>query len=64
MKAYVNAETCIGCEVCVTTCPGVFQMNDDNIAEVIVNIVPEADQDNCREASDSCPVEAITIEDD
>ena len=62
MNAYVNAETCIGCEICVTTCPGVFQMNDDNVAEVIVNLVSEADQPTCLEAADACPADAITIE--
>jgi len=31
----VNEQTCIGCEVCVQTCPGGMMMGYDGIAEVI-----------------------------
>jgi len=61
MKAIVDAETCIGCEACVGICPEVFEMAGD-VAVVTVDEVPAEVEDACREAADSCPVDAITIE--
>ena len=61
MKAKVDNDTCTGCELCVDTCPAVFQMSDD-VAKVVVDEIPEEEADSAQEAADSCPVEAITIE--
>ncbi|MBD3242421.1 MAG: ferredoxin [Chitinivibrionales bacterium] len=62
MKARVNAETCVGCRLCADTCPAVFRMNDDGIAEVKADTVP-ADGEKCaRSAAADCPSEAISIE--
>jgi ferredoxin len=62
MRAKVNAETCIGCELCVSTCPDVFAMTDDGTATVIVDRVPAEVKNACEQAAQDCPVEAITIE--
>lgn len=62
MKAQVNDEACIGCGLCVETCPAVYEMNDDDIAVVKGNSVPGDAEDDCREAAESCPVDAITIQ--
>ena len=62
MKAVVDADACTGCELCVDTCPEVFEMSD-GIAVAKPGEVPEESQDSCREAADSCPVEAIGIDD-
>jgi len=62
MKVTVDEETCIGCEVCVDTCPEVFEMVDDK-ARVKNNEVPKDVVKSCREAAENCPVEAIQIED-
>lgn len=62
MKVTVDEETCIGCEVCVDTCPEVFEMVDDK-ACVKINEVPKNVVESCREAAENCPVEAIQIED-
>lgn len=32
LKYYVN-DSCIGCTLCASTCPAVFRMTDDNVAE-------------------------------
>ncbi len=61
MKATVD-ENCIGCELCVETCPEVFEMGDEGLAEVKVDVVPEEVEDSCREAAEDCPVDAIQIE--
>ena len=42
-------------------CPEVFEMEDDK-AIVLQEEVPEELQDSVREAADSCPSEAIIIE--
>lgn len=62
MKAKVDREVCIGCELCTTICPEVFEMDDENIAIVIADPVPSAAHDTAQEAKENCPTEAISIE--
>jgi ferredoxin len=62
MKAKVDKEACVGCGLCESTCPEVFRINADNIAEVIVDPVPTEAQRSCREAADNCPADAIALE--
>lgn len=62
MKASIDRSGCIGCGLCPTVCPEVFQMADDGLAEVIVEVVPSDAEGTAEEARDSCPVEVITIE--
>ncbi|MBN2325386.1 MAG: ferredoxin [Spirochaetes bacterium] len=56
-KFYIDAEECIGCGACSDSCPDVFAITDDNIAE-ITN--PEgASEEEIQDAMDSCPVSCI-----
>lgn len=50
----VNKEKCIGCQVCVATCPGGTKISDDGKAEV-------TDQKKLEECGGEnvCPVGAI-----
>ena len=61
MKVKVDADLCTGCELCVDTCPDVFEMKDD-VSQAKVEDVPENLEDEVREATEDCPVEAIIIE--
>jgi len=63
MKVKIDPELCNGDEVCVQLCPEVFEMQEDK-AVVIMDDIPEDLQDSVREAADSCPSEAIIIEED
>ncbi len=61
MKVKVDAELCIGCGLCVQTCPQVFRMEGDK-AVTYVDLAPKDAEDACRQATDECPVTAIIIE--
>ena len=61
LKAKVDPDLCTGCELCVQTCPEVFEMEDD-LAVTKVDEVPADAEETCRQAAEECPVEAIIIE--
>ncbi len=62
MKVKIDADSCTGCELCVDTCPEVFEMADD-VAVAKAAEVPADVEESAREAAESCPVECIEIED-
>lgn len=61
MQVKIDETLCTGCEVCVDTCPDVFEMGDDFVVAKL-NPVPDEHEDACREAAEGCPCEAINIE--
>lgn len=54
-------EGCIGCSLCASICPNVFQMTDDGTAKVYAAPDP-ADETTAKEAAESCPVSVIITE--
>ncbi|HZK33122.1 MAG TPA: ferredoxin [Tissierellaceae bacterium] len=62
MRATVDRDACIGCELCVSICPEVFAMDDEQITIVIADPIPSDVEDDAKEAEDSCPTSAISIE--
>ncbi|MBU5315291.1 ferredoxin [Clostridium bornimense] len=65
MKAIVNKDTCIGCGLCASMCPDVYNLDDEEgKAEAIDEEIDESLIDEAMEARDSCPVEAIDIKGD
>lgn len=62
MKAIVNQDTCIGCGLCISTVPEVFEVNADGKAEACGHTTDE-NRAAAQEAIDACPVQAISAED-
>lgn len=62
MKAFVDKDTCIGCEVCTQICPEVFSMDDDGKSVAITSDIPKDVEGSAVEARDTCPVDAISID--
>lgn len=58
--AKVDQDKCIGCGACTVICPEVFELGDDGKSHVKN---PEgASKEKIKEAVDSCPVGAISLE--
>ena len=62
MKAIVNQDSCIGCGLCISTVPEVFEVNADVKGEASGNTTTE-NKSAVQEAIDACPVQAISWDD-
>jgi len=59
MKVIVDKGKCIGCGACVAIAPKSFKLD----GAAVVAIEPMSDpEDKIKEAVESCPVSALTIE--
>ena len=62
MKVTVDRDLCIGCGNCESIAPNVFELDSEGIATVID---PEGDDESViREAAESCPEDAIILQDE
>lgn len=61
MRATVNRSGCISCGLCTETCPNVFRMADDGLAEAYAEVTDD-DRQSAEEARDNCPVSVISLE--
>jgi len=62
MKPTVDTDLCIGCGNCEELCPEVFRLDDDGMSRVIAEHPGPELYECTRDAQDSCPVDAISIE--
>ncbi|MFA7088010.1 MAG: ferredoxin [Patescibacteria group bacterium] len=54
----VDQSKCVGCGMCVASCPEIFRMNADGKAEAI-----KKESNSCSvEAAANCPVGAISVD--
>ncbi len=61
-RIVVDRKLCIGANSCVAVAPGVFQLDDQNLAYIVD---PEsADDDTILMSAQSCPVLAILLYDE
>ncbi|MEK7625157.1 MAG: ferredoxin [Patescibacteria group bacterium] len=61
-KIVVDRVKCIGANSCVAVAPGIFQLDDENLAYIVD---PEAaDEDTLLMSAQSCPVLAILLYDE
>lgn len=61
MKAYIDPEVCSGSGLCINTCAEVFELTDEGISTVAMDPIPPEYEQACREASENCPTNAISI---
>ena len=61
LKGNVDKDTCIGCGLCPSICPEIFEMDDDDKAKAKNIDIPEGEIDSAKEAEESCPVNAISV---
>lgn len=59
-KVILNQEACIGCGACINVASENFTFNEDGKSELINDNYTE----EANEASEICPVNAISIEND
>jgi ferredoxin len=62
MKASIDKELCTGCELCVSACPDIFEVDGD-VAKAKVDIIPEGTEECVQQAAEDCPSSAIKVED-
>jgi ferredoxin len=62
LKVRVDRDLCIGAGNCVAAAPTVFKLDKDNKAVVLKPV--SVDEDTLMDAAESCPVDAIIVEDD
>jgi ferredoxin len=64
LEVSVNS-SCIGCSVCATEAPNTFEMCDRDDGTTVAKVKPNFSdsKETIAEAKESCPVEAIEVND-
>jgi ferredoxin len=73
MKVFIDREQCIGCSICWSQCPEVFEEDEkDSWSRIVEGFrvagdkakgeAPENLRESAQGAADSCPVAIIRIE--
>ncbi len=55
----VNQEKCIGCGLCVSFCPEVFELGEDRKAKIKERADLKKNEKCIKEAKEGCPIGAI-----
>lgn len=59
-----DLEACQGYANCVVAAEDVFDINDDGVVLLLKTNVPDSDRARIEEAARTCPVSALSVEDD
>jgi ferredoxin len=63
MKVSVDSQRCQGHTLCAMIAPDSFQLSDiDGTSSPVTDVVPADQEDAVREAAQSCPEQAISVE--
>ena len=62
MKVIVDRDLCQGIGNCVAIAPEVFNLDKENKA--VATHIEDISQEKIREAAESCPLDAIILQDD
>jgi ferredoxin len=63
VKITADRDVCISAGNCVMVAGAVFDQDEDGIVVMLVDDVPEDEQDRAREAVKLCPSQALRIAD-
>jgi ferredoxin len=63
VKVHADRDVCIQAGNCVMVADAVFDQDDDGIVVVLVDDIPDDEQDKARDAVKLCPSQALTIVD-
>jgi ferredoxin len=61
MKVKVDKNKCLGCGLCVSICPLIFELKNGK-SQIIEKANLEKSKEGVKEATENCPVQAIEIE--
>jgi ferredoxin len=61
VKVQADRDVCISAGNCVMAAADVFDQDDDGIVVVLVDEVPDGDEENTREAVRLCPSQALRV---
>jgi ferredoxin len=63
VKVEADREVCISAGNCVMAADAIFDQDEDGIVVLLVDDVPEGEEDHAREAVRLCPSQALRIVD-
>jgi len=61
LKVVVDYDLCEANARCMEVCPEVFQVDDDDNLNILIESPPESLREKLKEAERVCPRQAITI---
>jgi ferredoxin len=61
VKVTADRDVCISAGNCVMSAGAVFDQDEDGIVMVLVDEVPEGEEDHAREAVRLCPSQALSL---
>ena len=60
IKVNINEELCVGCGMCASLCPEVFEIENGK-SKIKEEVILEKHQNCLKKAAENCPVEAIEV---